>query len=524
MNGMDGGAYTPRPAGREAAGKVRALGDLAAICAEARTAGRSVVLAHGVFDLLHMGHVRHLRAARGMGDVLIVTVTGDSYVNRGPGRPVFPEQLRAEMLAALGDVDWVGVNQAPTAMPVIEALQPSVYVKGSDYRVDDDDVTGMIAEEREAVEAHGGRLAFTDEITFSSSNIINRHLDIYSPALSAYLEPRRDGRLLDDLMALVERVADTRVLMVGDAIVDEYRYVSPMGKSPKENMIATRFEESEAFAGGVFAAANHVANFCRSVEVITCLGAGDRHEAMIRDSLAPNVMLTPVHRSGVPTTRKLRFVDVTYKRKLFEVYHMDDSPLHGRRAAELDSVIRDRAKACDVVTVTDFGHGLIGPGTIDTLVEAAPFLAVATQSNSANLGYNLITRYPRADYVCIDGPEAQLAVADKQGSIEDIVSRSLPAHIDCPNFIVTEGNLGCVAFKPGGVAHRIPAFTDTVVDTMGAGDAFFAVTAPMVAAGGPLEQVAFVGNAVGAIKVGIIGHRQSVAKAPILKYLISLLK
>src|SRR5512146_3094462 len=136
-------------------GKVRTLSELGAITAQLRETGKVVVQAHGAFDLLHLGHVRHLDAARRLGDVLIVTVTADEFVNKGPGRPVFDEQLRAEMLAALEYVDWVAVNHSPDAINAIEAIRPNIYVKGQDYQNPEGDVTGKITKEREAVEAIG---------------------------------------------------------------------------------------------------------------------------------------------------------------------------------------------------------------------------------------------------------------------------------------------------------------------------------------------------------------------------------
>ena len=151
---------------------------LGSIAAEARQAGHAVVLCHGVFDLLHMGHVRHLEAARRYGDILIVTITADPFVDKGPGRPVFNQQLRAELLSALEYVDYVGINHAADAVTIIRSVRPTTYVKGSDYENSDANVTGKIALEREAVEQNGGKLVFTDGITFSSSHIINRYLDV----------------------------------------------------------------------------------------------------------------------------------------------------------------------------------------------------------------------------------------------------------------------------------------------------------------------------------------------------------
>lgn len=504
--------------------KVRSLGEAAAFAEAARRDGRRVVLAHGVFDLLHLGHVRHLEEARSHGDALIVTLTADAYVNKGPGRPVFSEQLRAQMVAALEHVDMVAVNHAPTAVNVLTAVRPDVYVKGPDYADAAEDITGGIVDERLAVEAHGGRIVFTDDITFSSSSLINKHLGVYDEDLHAYLETAREANLLPELIRHLEAVRDHKVLIVGDTIVDEYRYVLPMGKSPKENMIATLFRSQEIFAGGVIAAANHIAAFCREVEILTCLGDDPGHEEMIRASLKPNVSLSVVRRPGKPTTCKTRFVETGYMRKLFEVYEMDDSPLTESEEAALCNLIAGRAGDCDLTVVTDFGHGMITPAVIDSLTRHSRFLAVNAQTNSANQGYNLITRYPKADYVCIDAPEARLALADKFTDIALLASEKLPARVSCDRLVITQGKLGCVCHDRAVGTHRIPAFTNMVVDTVGAGDAFFAVTAPLVAAGVPMDQVGFIGNAAGAIKVGIVGHRRAVEKVPLVKLLTAILK
>src|SRR5271166_3860370 len=114
--------------------KIRSVEELSAISAQSRAAGRTVVHAHGTFDLLHLGHVRHLEAARKLGDILIVTVTADRFVNKGPGRPVFSEELRAEMLATLQYVDWVAINDEPDDVGAIRRIRPDLYIKGNDYQ------------------------------------------------------------------------------------------------------------------------------------------------------------------------------------------------------------------------------------------------------------------------------------------------------------------------------------------------------------------------------------------------------
>ena len=93
-----------------------------------------------MFDLLHVGHIKHLKKAKSLGDKLIVTVTSDRFVNKGPNRPVFNQNLRIEAIAALDSVDFVAVNDSSTAIHSIKTLKPNIYCKGKDYKNLNDDL------------------------------------------------------------------------------------------------------------------------------------------------------------------------------------------------------------------------------------------------------------------------------------------------------------------------------------------------------------------------------------------------
>jgi rfaE bifunctional protein nucleotidyltransferase chain/domain len=135
------------PSGRSSAskstlrGKIKTLDSLGPLMDKARAEGKKIIHCHGVFDLLHPGHIRHLAEASKMGDILVVTVTKDAHVNKGPGRPAFTDELRAESIAALESVDYVSINDSPTAVEAIRALKPHLYVKGQDYEERSGDVT-----------------------------------------------------------------------------------------------------------------------------------------------------------------------------------------------------------------------------------------------------------------------------------------------------------------------------------------------------------------------------------------------
>ncbi len=520
----DSGNAAPKDMTERLRAKIRPLSELADIAADLKRKGEVVVLAHGTFDLLHVGHVHHLLAARREGTVLVVTLTADEYVIKGPGRPVFSEQYRSEMLASLECVDWVAIHSGASAEEVIHAIKPVVYIKGAEYADAEKDLTGKIVSEREAVELNGGRLAFTNEVTFSSSSLINRHLNVFDASLQQYLDNLRARNVGDDILAAVESVYGLRVLVIGDAIVDEYQYTAPLGKSAKENIIATLYQDNEIFAGGVMATANHMAEFCGRVDVVTVLGGHDSHEELIRASLKPNINFIPFIRKGAPTTRKTRFVEAGYFRKMFEVYHMDDQPISGALEDEIDTLICEKARDYDLIVVNDFGHGLLTPRIIASLENHARFLTVNAQTNSANIGYNLVTKYTRADYIAIDAPEARLAAREKFGNLEADVVAKLKKMVHCERMVVTHGGKGCYVCDENDNIHQIPAFTKQVIDTVGAGDAFFGITSLLAARSVPSEFLGVVGNAAGAMKVRIVGHRKSVEKVPLMKFLVTLLK
>ncbi len=134
------------------------------------------ILCHGCFDVLHVGHVRHLKYARALSDrmVLTVTITGDGHVRKGPGRPIFDQVVRAEVLAALEMVDYVGIVDEPTGLTAITTIRPSYYVKGKEY----EDPVGINLMEQNAVREYGGSVVYTDRWG-SSSEIVERLLNVH---------------------------------------------------------------------------------------------------------------------------------------------------------------------------------------------------------------------------------------------------------------------------------------------------------------------------------------------------------
>ena len=144
--------------------------DLANRIASARASGARIVLANGCFDVLHVGHVRYLAGARQLGDILVVGINSDKQVaiQKGAGRPVLPENERAEIVAALESVTYVTIFDEPTVEQLLLTLKPDVHAKGTDY-------TAESVPERDVVRSYGGEVAIVgDPKDHSTTEIIAR--------------------------------------------------------------------------------------------------------------------------------------------------------------------------------------------------------------------------------------------------------------------------------------------------------------------------------------------------------------
>lgn len=503
--------------------KIKEIDDLVGIVASLKDQGQKVVMCHGVFDLVHPGHIRHLKAAKEQGDILIVSLTPDEFVNKGPGRPVFHQGLRCETLASLEFVDFVFINKWWTAIETLKTVKPSIYIKGNDYSDSSKDVTGNIEKEKKAVESVGGKIIFTDEITFSSSNLLNNFFSLYTDETTEFLKGFRKRHNFEKLQEHLDKASQCKTLVLGDIIIDEYHYCEPMGKSPKANLISTRYLSEEKFAGGVLAAANHAASISSNVHLVTCLGPETGMEKFVLSRLKKNITHKIFQRQDAPTVVKRRFVEPSYLNKMFEVSFLDNLAPLGKLEDPLCDYVESIIDDYDLVLVTDFGHGLMSRKLRELVCRKAKFLALNVQTNSANMGFNLVTKYPRANYVCIDEIEARLALQDRTTDLDYLIEE-LAKVMDADLTTVTHGHHGCLVFSQEEGLFKVPALTTNITDTVGAGDAFLSISSPCVATQTAPELAGFIGNVAGAISVGVVGNRSSVEKTPLLKFVSTLLK
>ena len=265
--------------------KIIPFADAPALFAKLRADGKRLVQCHGTFDLVHPGHIVHLEDAKRLGDALVVTVTDDKHVNKGPGRPYFNDTLRARTLAALSCVDYIVLIPHTAAVEAIETVKPHVYCKGTEYADASNDVTGNIHDDVATVLKHGGEVRYLGDVVFSSTRLLNRHFEAANPEVAEFCGQLASRFSPQDLASAVAGFSGLRVLVVGDTIFDRYSYVKVQGLTSKNRIISGRYLEEETQAGGALAVYRHIKQFTTKVRLLSLLGNEDWLEPVLRTFL-----------------------------------------------------------------------------------------------------------------------------------------------------------------------------------------------------------------------------------------------
>ncbi len=508
VNDSPAPAASDPPTGRQRSGsaeKIVPLGKLPARLSADRNEGCTIVHTHGTFDLLHIGVVRHLECARPRGARLVVTITPDADLLRTGAKPLFNQDMRAEALAALECVDYVAVARGAPAADTIVTVMPDIYAFWDEGKSSD---SGKARQRDEAaVKAVGGQ--FIQSPSADATVRLNHHPSpLVSREAGEFLGSLRARYTRNDVAAALDKIRTTSVLYIGETIIDEYQYCESLGKSGKEPVLAVRYVSDEKFAGGVLATANQSAAFCDNVGLVTLLGENESHEDFVRAKLNPRIDSSFLYMAA-RTIVKRRMVETYPFQKLFEVYFMDpEIPEAANRA--LYSKLQAMLPRFEAVVVTDYGHGMLTPEIVELLCASDCFLAVNTQTNAANQGFNSPSKYRRADFLCLSEKELRLEVRHRTKDLQMIMAETAE-RMACAQMMVTRGRSGSLCYHVRDGFVTVPSFTARIVDRIGAGDALLAVASLCAAKDVPMELTGFIGNAVGARAVETVGNRSVVS-------------
>jgi cytidyltransferase-like protein len=477
-------------------------------------------MCHGVFDLIHPGHFAHFKAAKAKVDILFVSVTGDVHVNKGPGRPLFSELVRAETISMLECIDYVLVSNNETAVQSIEAIKPNIYFKGSDYVNPTDDVTGMIVKEIAKVKEYGGEIQFTNELTASSTNLINSYFSNHTEEVESWLNSFRAKYSTQHVNHYLDLVHETHVGIIGEVIIDKYTNCEPLAKSSKDPILAFHVLDTNTFMGGVLAIRHNISSWSKEVSLFTSLPkyVSEEDQLLLREIQELDNLKAITSEEKFIT--KHRYVDIGSESRIFETY--DFSPNASLTSDEdFFEYIKSSNATIDMWIVADYGHGLISRNLAKQISNLDKFLAVNTQANAGNRGYNTITKYPKADFLSLNGAELQLELRDKNPNYDYIVPQYMKK-LNSKYAVLTRGSKGMMVFSEVG-ASIVPALGRRVLDKVGAGDSVLAIGSILARNNAPIEIIGLISSIVAAHEISQLGHRTSLKISDIKKAVRGLL-
>ncbi len=492
----------------EADKKIHSIESLQAERGRLRKAGKTVVQCHGCFDIVHPGHIRYLRMARSLGDVLVVTVSADNVVMKGYDRPYIPEDLRLDNLAELGCVDYVALSEDEWAGPVLESIQPDIYVKGREYESKNDP---RFAKEKKIVEAYGGRVVLgSGDVIFSSTEIGRRKrntLDMEQQKIQRFCHVNaiNPARLKNAISAF----SDLKVLVLGDAILDQYAHCEGARVASESPIVSVKPVSEEWFIGGAGLIARQAAVLGARPTFVTCCEE-DEAFGRIRSSL---------ERSGVevhnlPAPGRKAYTKTRYLvggKKVFKVDRGNPAPIPIETSDELIEMLQERLAAHDGLIVTDFGYGLFGPTLANAIPKLAehcgkPYFADVSTNGQAN-----ILKFSRPQLATPTEDELRFALGDAESGLSNLASRYYAASA-AQGLIVTMGRRGSLGFHPPrGEGDRLrtdylPALEINEVDAVGAGDVFLTGASLAQLSGEPLPVGMYIGSSLASISAGTLGN------------------
>lgn len=491
--------------------KLCTLAGLLELRTAARKAGQKVVHCHGCFDIVHPGHIQYLEFARSQGDKLVVSISADPQVNKGADRPLIPQDLRAASLAALQCVDWVYINPHATAVELLEALRPDIYVKGKEYETNHDP---RFLAERRMVESHGGRCVFSSgEVVFSSTALID---ELELPELYTGAKIRRfrqqHGLTQRVVANLIDRFRGQKVVVIGDYILDRYHHCEPAGIAGEAPMMSLRLMKTREYDGGAAILALHTAAMGASPVLITSLADDEQSRQIALRLEADGIEMDALRNRRQIVTKNRYLADHA---KLMKIDEGPGVPLDSQSERDVAERILAAAEGASAVIVADYGYGLVTAGLLERILPELRKTVGTITADVSGMRSNLLN-FAGVDLLCPTEREARESLHDFSSSVNAVAS-GLLQRTGARGALITLGKQGLLAFehaKDGNGADGfqrlrsdyLPSLATTSVDVLGCGDSLLAAATLTLAAGGGIQAAALVGSLAAAVEIGINGN------------------
>tara|TARA_B100000787_G_scaffold74898_1_gene55167 strand:- start:767 stop:2281 length:1515 start_codon:yes stop_codon:yes gene_type:complete len=431
----------------------------------------NVILAHGVFDILHVGHILYFEEAKKKNCKLVVSVTDDKFVNKGEGRPIFNINERVKILSSIASIDHIVISHNLSAVKIIKSLKPDYFIKGKDYTDKKIDLSKNLDKEIKAVKDVKGKFITSKSKLYSSSKIIGQNnSEIKSDETKEFIKKNINLEILKK--KILENFSQTnnkeKVLCIGDPVVDTYNYVETLGKSAKSNILSTKNISQKSYGGGVMLVMNYLSNFIKNIDYLTY--ANKKNDKILKKYLNKKINIIKINSQDVDIVNKVRFIDNYSKNKLFQVN--ENEPSKKNLDTKISEKLKKICKKYDKILIFDFGNGFINESLVKTINSIKNKCYINCQSNSSNYGFNLASKYSSAVALSVDELEFRLSTKNKYDKIEEVIKLNKQDISKFKYFVVTQGKKGCHIVK-NNKSNFIPTLIKRPADATGCGDIFF---------------------------------------------------
>ena len=305
----------------------------------------------------------------------------------------------------------------------------------------------------------------------------------------------------------LKNLADSSVLILGEAIIDEYIYCDALGKVTKDPIIAFEKRTKHEHFGGVLAVAKHFSGLGINANVITKWANADQD--FIMGEMNSNKKINVFNLGSSKSIKKTRYVDRSSNTRVFESYELPNEDDYLTTPQEIKKLVDAKKIEFDHLVVMDYGHNFFNHEITKDYLDFDVPVMVNTQSNAGNRGFNPISNYINADIVFLNGSEVQVEMRNKISKLEKIVT-DLGNKLNCKELYVTNGSAGIIAWSKAKGIIVSPTFAPTIIDRTGAGDALLATVSSLRMNNIPIEIATFFGNIAGSLLVGVMGNERAI--------------
>ncbi len=470
------------------------------------------VLAYGHFTTIHPGHIRYLRHARSLGHQLVVALVGDGPVDQPSPYP-FRQPERAEALSLLGIADAIVLLEGDELTHAIERLQPAVLVLGTELKGEPrlERPLSLLREQGGHVQFHAGDITYasTELLTGSERDLHRQRRDQFTAAC------RRQGLSSDVLLASMQSWIDTRLIVLGDTIMDQYAACEAIGMSAEAPVVVVRELARRNFLGGAAVVAAHIRALGAQCDLVSVVGHDSTAELVHQELETQGIGDGLTRDPSRPTTFKKRYV--VENQKLFRVSRLEQHNLDAAIEDQLIARLESLAPQAKGIVVSDFVYGVVTPrvlAVVQDLARRHRLLLFGDLQCSSQVGS--ITRFRNFSLLCPNERELRLALQDKDSGLERL-SQQLLQESHCERLLVKLAAEGFIAYDrdaDGQIRSQpFPALSVNPLDVTGAGDSVLAVMATGMASGQGMMPTAALACCMAALAVETMGNTPIGAEA-----------